>query len=86
MKNQPYKFSTRNLVEINDDMIGNYSTNSQIKFQTSMLKSSLCDYSNAFILVQGTITVVGAEADDAAIAVDRNNKQYLKIVHLLLVA
>ena len=40
-----------------------------------MLKSSLCDYSDVYILIKGNITVVGAGADDAAIATDRNNKQ-----------
>ena len=40
-----------------------------------MLKSSLYDYSDPYILVSGTITVFGAGADDAAIAADRNNKQ-----------
>ena len=40
-----------------------------------MLKSSLGDHSDACILVSGTITVIGAVADAAAIAADRNNKQ-----------
>ena len=31
------------------------STNSQIKFKTSMLKSSLCDYSDGYIIVKGTL-------------------------------
>ena len=53
---QPTKFRTKNWVELNDDARGTYSTNSQIKFQTSMLKSGLCDYSDAYILVSGTIT------------------------------
>ena len=44
-------------MEINDDAHGTYNTNSQIKFKTSMLKSSLCDYSDAYILVSGTIKV-----------------------------
>ena len=73
--NQPYKCRTKNWVEVNDDVRGLYNTNSQIKFKTSMLKSTLCDYSDAYILVSGTITVVGAGADDAARALDRNNKQ-----------
>ena len=42
------------------------SNNSQIKFKTSMLRSSLCDFSDAYILVIGTITITGAGADDAA--------------------
>ena len=54
--NQPSKFRTRNLVEINDESRGIYNVNSQIKFKTTMLKSSLCDYSGAYILVKGTIS------------------------------
>ena len=54
--NQPTKFRTKNWVEINDDSHGMYNTNSQIKFNTSMLKLSLCDYSDAYILVSGTIS------------------------------
>ena len=34
-----------------------YNTGSQTKFKTSMLRSSLCEYSDAYILVSGTITV-----------------------------
>ena len=56
--NQPSKFRTKDWVEINDDARGTYSTNSQIKFKTSMLRSRLCDYSDAYTLVSGTITVV----------------------------
>ena len=37
---QPSKFRTRNWVEINDESRGTYSVNSQIKFKTTMLKSS----------------------------------------------
>ena len=40
---QPFKFRTKNLVEINDESRGVYNVNSQIKFKTTMLKSSLCD-------------------------------------------
>ena len=49
--NQPSKFRTKNWVEINDESTGGYNVNSQIKFKTKMLKSSLCDYSYAYILV-----------------------------------
>ena len=55
--NQPMKFRTKNWVEINDDGCGTYNTNTQIKFKTSMFMSSLCDYSDACILVKGTIIV-----------------------------
>ena len=72
--NQPSKFRTKNWVEINDDSRKVYNTDSKIKFKTMMLNPSLCGYSDAQILVSRTITVVGAEADDAARAADRNNK------------
>ena len=45
--NQPYKFRTKNWVEINNESRGGYNVNSQIKFKTTMLKSSLCDYNDA---------------------------------------
>ena len=57
MDNTPSQPRTKNWVEINDDSCGTYKTNSQIKFKTSILKSSLCDYSDAYVLVQGTISV-----------------------------
>ena len=67
--NQPSKFRTKNWVEINDDSRGTYNTNKQIKFKTTMLKSSLCDYSVAYILVKGTITV-----NNTGIAAAQNNR------------
>ena len=56
--NQPSKFRTKNLVEINDESRGAYNINSQIKFKTTMLKSSLCDYSDAYILVNSLLLQV----------------------------
>ena len=72
--NQPSKFRTRNWVEINDESRGAYNVNSQIKFKTTMLKSSLCDYSDAYIQVKGTITINGRGADDAAKRADERGK------------
>ena len=60
--NQPSKFRTRNWVEINDQSRGTYNVNSQIKFKTSMSRSSLCNYSDGHILVSGTITVAALTA------------------------
>ena len=54
--NQPTKFRTKNWVKINDDSRGTYNTYSQIKIKTSMIKSSLRDYSDVYILVGGTIS------------------------------
>ena len=72
--NQPSKFRTRNWVEINGESRGVYNVNSQIKFKTTMLKSSLCDYSDAYILVKGTITITGRGADAAARQADERDK------------
>ena len=75
--NQPSKFRTRNWVEINDESRGAYNVNSQIKFKTTMLKSSLCDYSDAYILVKGTISVNNTAAQGAA-ANNTNKKVIFK--------
>ena len=72
--NKSFKFRTRNWFEINDESRGTYKANGQIKFKTTMLKSSLCDYSDAFILVKGKITITGAGADAAARKVDKRDK------------
>ena len=57
--NQSTKFSTKKSVEINESR-GTYNKDNQIRFKTSMLRSSLCDHSDAYIFVKGTITVVQA--------------------------
>ena len=54
-----------------------YSPNKQIRFKTSMLRSSLCDYSDAYILVKGIITVNNTAADGAA-ANNTNKKVIFK--------
>ena len=56
--NQPSRFRTRNWVEINDASRGTYISN-DIRFKTAILRSSLCDYEDAYILVKGTITITG---------------------------
>ena len=67
MPNQPSKFRTKASMEINDDSRGTYKANSQSKFKTSILKSRLCDYSDACVLAKGTITVVGVRLTAALI-------------------
>ena len=77
--NQPSKFKTKDWVEVNDESRGTYNVNRQIKFKTTMLKSSLCDYSDAYILVKGTITfnntAAAAAASAAAAAANNTNKK-----------
>ena len=54
--NKLSKFKTRNLVEINDDIRGAYSPEKLIRFKTTMLRSSLCDYSDVYIIIKGNVT------------------------------
>ena len=82
---QPSKFRAKIWVEVNDELKGTYNATSDIKFKTTMLKSSLCDYSDAYILVKGTITVTNTEAADAN-ANNTNKKVKSKILLLLLIA
>ena len=71
--NQPSKFRTRNWVEVNNESRGTYTSN-DIKFKTTMLRSNLCDYDDAYMLVKGTVTITGAGEDDAAKRLDERNK------------
>ena len=63
--------------EIDDDVRGEYSPNKQIRFKTAMLRSVSCDYSDAYILVKGHITVNNTAADGAA-ANNTNRKVMFK--------
>ena len=64
-------FRTRNRVEINDESRGKYN-NSNIRFKASLVKSNLCDYSDAYILIKRTITVSNTAA--AGTVVNNTNK------------
>ena len=71
---KPSKFRTKNWVEINDESRGTYNVNGQIKFKTTMLKSRLCDYSDAYIFVKGIKIITRAGADAAARQADERDK------------
>ena len=66
--NENSKFATKKWYIIDNESEGNYSHENPIKFLTSSLESSLCDYSDAYILVTGIMI----------------QKQHLKIVHHLI--
>ena len=62
--------ASNNWVETNKDLRRGYTANKQIRFKTAMLRSSLCDYSGAYLLVKERITVnntagAGAAANNA---------------------
>ena len=59
------KFVTREYVRVNG-LSNTYNENKSIRFKTPMLRSNLCDYSDAYILVKGTITVTALGANNGA--------------------
>ena len=71
---KPSKFRTRNWVEINDEPRGEYSSDKLIRFQTAMRRSSLCDYSDAYIVVKGNVTVNNT---GTAVAPTNTNKKVI---------
>ena len=84
--NQPSKFRTKHWVEIKGVSRVDYNINSQIKFKATILKSSLCDYGDAYILVKGTATItkhVGLPAGRTAVQIktsrekDKRNREVI---------
>ena len=64
--NENSKFATKKwllIVVIDSESKGNYSHENEIKFLTRSLESKLCDYSDAYILVTGNITVTGGNTN-----------------------
>ena len=51
------RFITKKWIKVHDQSGKSYNINKQIRFKTSMLRSDLCDYNDAYIVVKGTITV-----------------------------
>ena len=64
--NQLSKFKTKNGIEINDQSRGVYNVNSNMRFKTTVLRSNLCHYSDAYI---------GAGADAAERQADERDKE-----------
>ena len=79
MSEQLSKFVTREYVEVNS-LSNTYNENKSIRFKTPMLRSNLYDYSDAYILVKGTITVTapGGNNDANNIRDKRNRPLILK--------
>ena len=58
-------------IEVNYLSSGQYFINKNIRFKTPMLRSDLCDYSDACIVVKGRIT------DEGTNGADEKNKNYI---------
>ena len=59
--NENSKFATKKWYIIDNESKGNYSHHNPIKFLTKSIESSLCDYSDAYILVTGNINVTDGD-------------------------
>ena len=57
------RFITTKWIEVHDQPGESYSTNKQIRFKTSMLRSDLCDSSDAYIVAKGIVTVSADQRD-----------------------
>ena len=57
------RFITKKWIEIHDQSGKTYNTSKQIRFKTSILRSDLCDYSDAYIVVKDNITVTNPDND-----------------------
>ena len=82
--NQPSTFRARNSVEINEELEGKYN-NSNIRFKTSMVRSNLSDYSDAYILIKGTaLTVPNTAAAGAAVNSSNKKSIFRFVLHFLI--
>ena len=79
-------FVSKKWIEIYDQSEGNYNVDKEIRIKTSMLRSDLCDFSDAYIVVKGNITVTkktltaddidNNTADNAAATNNANNNAF----------
>ena len=53
------KYLTKKWIEVYDQSEKNYNSNKEIRIKTPMLRSDLCDFSDAYIVVKGDITLEG---------------------------
>ena len=73
------KFVTKKWIEVYDQWEGNYNVNKEIRIKTSMLRSDLCDYYEAYIVVKGTITVAKPDGAKRNKEVAFKNNSHLSI-------
>ena len=75
------RFVTKKWIEVYDQSGGNYTVNKEIRIKTSMLRSDLCDYSDAYIVVKGTIFVtdpINAKRNKAVVL--KNNAPFINCI------
>ena len=57
------RFITKKWIQVHDQSGETYNTNKQIRFKTSMVRSDLCYFNDAYIVVKGTVTVSADERE-----------------------
>ena len=78
------RFITEKWVEVHDhsgSTDDRYKPNEQIRFKTSLIRSDLCDFKDAYIVVKGEVTVTGVNNNSK-----KNGLNHLKTTHHLLFA
>ena len=73
-------FITRKWIEVHDQSGETCNTNKQIRFKISMLKSDLCDYSDACIIVKAKTTVTNPDNDAYKKLALKNNAPCLSCI------
>ena len=75
------RFVTKKWIEVYDQSEGNYNVNKEIRSKISMRRSDLCDYSDAYIVVKGTITVTNPDNGKRNKAVTfKNNASFINCI------
>ena len=77
------RFITKKWIEVHDQSGEAYNTNKQIRFKTSMLRSDLCDFSDAYIVVKRIVTVSADERDRGEMnrqVISKNNASFISCI------
>ena len=80
------RFVTKKWIEVYDKSEENYNVNKETRIKTSILRSDLCDYSDAYIIVKGDITLAGdndASKRNKNLAF-KNNAPFIKCISKLM--
>ena len=75
------RFVTKKWIEVYDQSEKNYNPNKEIKIKTSMLRSNLCDFSDAYIVLKGTISVIPDGAKRNISVAFKNTFNYIYQLH-----
>ena len=78
------KYNTRKRIEIYDQSNGTYNTHKDIRFKTPQLRSSLCDFNDAYVVVIGKISATnqGDASYDIELALKNNAPFFSSILKI----